>query len=286
MRIFVEGMLDESLQELRSFIVELGHEVVSKYTHSLSKDRLDAAIIYIIPFTENSQGVLLGHYNSVLEKLEKILPPNRICIVSDRLILVNKNHLIVGRWPRIRPKIYRWIDSISDNEEFKMNSQTTTNITTLENALSSVVNSNIKYNNVRVFSFSSKEGAKILNSYENLKIENATILLRAFTMVDKFLQLSVEETINESVELWNRMSKSGKVENLQIIRFDFHPTYDIYIFDDRYAIWRNLYYDFKNGEYFYDDEVLLIDSSYEFGKHFINKNIISFDRLVDNYSDL
>ena len=74
--------------------------------------------------------------------------------------------------------------------------------------------------------------------------------------------------------------------DLEVLRFDFHPTYGIVIFDNSYAIWDNFYFDFKTEKYSFDKNVLLIDISSEVGRELINNSISSFDNLADNYRDL
>ena len=287
MRIFFDGVENESAIEFRQYLISCGHVVVGGVPSINSKLRIDAAILYLSPYTEIQNGHYLSHYSKVREELEKTLSPEQICIIADNNGVTSRNyHIIVGQWPRIRAKVDRWINEISIKMESGNISFKGSKMIPFEEAISAIVKSCNRIDNLRVFSFSSKEGATLLNSCKNLNIEKATILLRGFTIVDKFLQLSVEATINESIELWNRMSKTGIIKNLLILRFDFHPTYDMYLFDDRYVILRYFYYDFKSGDYSFDDDVFVFDSSTVFGKNFINKSITSFDNLVDNYSDI
>lgn len=177
-----------------------------------------------------------------------------------------------------------WIRSIKlKKNKINNSSLKTPFIVTLETALSHVVNEQNDFNHVRVFALSAIKSAGLLsNSF--IKMGMATVLLREFTIVDEFLQESMEETIDKSIEIWEMMNKQGVIGELNVMRFDFHPTTELYIFDNRYVILGNVYFDLKNGEYTFDnEEVLLIDSSSDGGAIFIDKCITHFDKLAEIY---
>ena len=119
-----------------------------------------------------------------------------------------------------------------------------------------------------------------------IKAKKATILLREFTDIDAFFQLSMEDSIDKSIDIWEKMHESGSINNMELLRYGFHPTTGFYIFDNRYVIMGNVYFDIKNEEYTFDNkEVLLIDSLGDEGKVFIDKCISHFDKLAEIYRE-
>lgn len=289
MRIYISVYSDEIYEGLRYRIIERGNEVMDDDTLYSSAGLIEAAIL-VLPSTKEQKiyDSYLRIFANKYQFLSNFLPSERICIVSDKNYnyFGSRNHRIVGYWPSIWAKINRWIDGISVNKKndklYAMNSIQFS----LEKAMYVVLNNQKSFDNVRVFSFSTTPKARYMSILNAMKIKKATILLREFTIIDEFLQLSEEKSFSESIDLWKKMKESGTIDVLEIYRFDFHPTYCMYIFDDRYVIWGNLYYDFKKEKYSFDKDVLLIDSSTNFGKLFIKKSIYSFDKLTENYRGL
>lgn len=288
MKFYIYAYSDDLYEELRNGIIETGNEVIRADLLYSSIELIEAAIL-VKPLS-NSQSEYTLPFREFVERMKYIssfLPENRICIISNEKYydFGSKIHRIVGNWPSVWPKIKRWIDSIRTNKKsvkFAMNPIQLS----IEKAIYLVLNNQKLFDNVRVFAFTTPLKIRYLSSMKGINIKKATVLLREFTVIDEFLNLSEEKSFNESIDFWDKMKESGLIDNLEIYRFDFHPTYCIYIFDDRYAILENFYYDLKKKEYSFDKDVLLVDSSTDLGKLFIKKSINSFDKLVENYRGL
>ena len=182
--------------------------------------------------------------------------------------------------------LYNWIKNVKSkiNSDSKRSSRKIPYLVPIETAFSHIIDEQKKFKHVRVFALSTIKSATLLLK-SSIKIEKATILLREFTIVDEFLQPSMEDSINESIELWEKIHESGSINNLELLRFDFHPTTGLYIFDEQYVVVGNVYFDVRKEEYSFDNkEVLLIDSTSDIGKQYINKCISFFDRLIEIYS--
>ena len=292
MKIFIDGFTPDIIDDLKYKISERGHQVIERSKFKAYYDRIDAAIFFFYPYKNVT---LINHseidmYFNEYEMLLKRLPGRKICLIANtsQNSFATQCHIVVGQWPRIWTKIERWINEIErlSMKRIKNSSPTQATTLSLEQAISIVMEKQNTFNNIRIFAFSSIRVAELLKAYANLRINKATVLLREYTLVDKYCQLSEEEHFNESTALWKQMIDSGIINDLEVLRFDFHPTYGIVIFDNSYAIWDNFYFDFKTEKYSFDKNVLLIDISSEVGRELINNSISSFDNLADNYRDL
>lgn len=268
-----------------------------RYTFEERVHSAEAAIVVIgSKQKQNAIDDLMEHVgretlNYECALLSGILTPDNWCVVftNEKVeIPSNLRNIRKIRFDQatIDEDLSKWIRNIKSKKSNMDNSSITTPcLVSIESALSHIINDQNEYNHVRVFALSTiKSTELLLNSF--IKIGMATVLLREFTIVDEFLQESMEESINHSIELWKKMNNQGITRELSILRFDFHPTTELYIFDNRYVILSNLYFDFKKGEYTFDNkEVLLINSSSEGGEIFIEKCISHFDKLAEIYRE-
>lgn len=308
MKIFIDGLvaaradIDHLLHWLSTFDdVELvfGFEYIrSGLTKSKVRNLIDtvqsvdAAIFVLVPYEgEGTRDVSDLEWMNILFECGMLLGTvshNNICLITSMkgptppcLDILSIFHTDEKLFPS---NLRLWIGHIQQKKTIITHPQTA-RLINMKRAISNIVERQAAFDRIRVFALSSYLGARTLIDL-GIKIEKTTLLLREFTIVDEFLQPSMEDQINSSIELWKRMNKRGIINDLEIKRYDFHPTSEMYIFDDQFIILSNVYFDIKKGEYAIDSrEVFYIDSSSESGKQFIKKCISHFDKLAEIYSD-
>ena len=287
-----------TLQLTRRAIQSIVYDDPSVLEYKLYIDNLseiDIAIIILdgVLFSSENESDALSTIakNSIIEVglLDGRLSINNVCILianSDVYLptcFSAYTQISLGSGIAIK-RFDVWLRKIK-TREVSSPQKMTSNFVSLETALSSIVDTKKEFSNVRVFALSTIKSADILMK-SGIQMKKATLLIREFTIVDEFLQLSMESSINKSIELWIKMRASGIIDELKMLRFDFHPTTGMYIFDNQFVVLGNVYFDIKKGEYSFDNrEVLFIDSSSDFGKQFIHKCIAHFDKLAEIYNE-
>lgn len=219
-----------------------------------------------------------------------VVSQRNICYISDNSLNVPEIYKCVRGFyyedKTFLEDLTDWFKNIQPKKHYNNNilPPRTAYSTSWKNAFSSISKHKEGFDNVRIFALSAYNSPRLLVN-NKIKIKNARLLLREFTIVDEFLQAELENSINHSIEDWKMINKIGTIDNLEILRFDFHTTNEMYIFDDKYVIWVNVYFDLQKGEYFSNNEVFLVDSSSEIGKQYIKKCISHFDKLAEIYNE-
>ncbi len=216
-----------------------------------------------------------------------VVSHNNVCVIGNSIddstpsFFDSVNKLIVSD----TQDIIKWVNTIRPMSPKIISKPKGTHLIPWDEAFSYIFNHQKEFDNVRVFALSTLNSPGLMIK-SDIKIKKATLLLREFSIVDEFLQLSAEKNIDLSIELWERMYERKIINDLDIIRFDFHPTSEMFIFDNQFIVLADLYFDIKKGEYSFDrEEVFLFDSSSDLGEQFIDKCISHFDKLAEIYSN-
>lgn len=218
-----------------------------------------------------------------------VLSSDNVCFIRSQNADVPSDlsgitYAAIERKNTVKRKLRTWVGNIKSKETTLKCDGGAFDLVSLGTAFSMVIQKQKYFDKLRVFAISSFRSATSLRTHNNeIHIDEAIILLREFTRKDKYYQKEMKETIEHSIEIWEKMRDLGVVETLSLYRFDFHPTTGFYIFDDKFIVFGHLSYDIKTKKYEFEDRVILIDASTESGRHFINESINYFDRLVSNY---
>ena len=136
-----------------------------------------------------------------------------------------------------------------------------------------------RINTLRIFAISSQQILSFMR-YEDFRIDNCHLLLRGFDSADTS-HAEFAAQIRLVVRDWHRMHSEGRVANLTIRSYDFHPTEYQVIFDDRGML--SGLYDSDPSDY---SEVSVrspfyIDGSTADGRALITEYRQRFDNLFD-----
>lgn len=220
-----------------------------------------------------------------------VISSSNVCFIRDKNADIPSDlqgivYADIAKPASAHKKVVNWINKIlNNNNNIVVANKGSYILSSLGTAFSTVLQKQSEFNKIRIFAISSIRSAQILRSHTEIKIKEAVVLLRKFAENDDYYQKSMDNAINTAIELWEHMNKLNNIETLSIPRFDFHPTFGFYIFDDKYLIYGNLSYFKATNKYAFDDNVLLFDSTTEAGKQFISESTRFFDNLISNYGE-
>lgn len=217
-----------------------------------------------------------------------VISANNVCFIRSKTADIPSDlqgiiYADITKPNSARTKIINWLSKIKSKQINLASSNGTYKLASLGTAFSTVLQGQCEFRKIRIFAVSSIRSAQILRSHTEIKIRDAVVLLRKFSDNDIYYQEAMDNAIANAIELWEKMRELGNIKNLSIPRFDFHPTFGFYIFDDKYLIYGNLSYNKVSNLYAFDDNVLLFDSTTPAGKQFIFECTRFFDNLASNY---
>lgn len=139
------------------------------------------------------------------------------------------------------------------------------------------------FNSLRIFAISTNRTVRILEGCEKLHIKNAEVLLRGYAPEDLYFESSMANSIETSINLWNKMCAEKVIDQLVIKKFNFHPTGGFYIFDNSFLILGNLHFTYPNVNVEFDKDSVLITDQSCIGKQIINWYIEKFNKIFSNF---
>lgn len=206
-------------------------------------------------------------------------------IASD---LTGITYADLGREYSAKKKFSNWVTNIKKEIEpntYELNSAKHGDflITSLFDALSIVRNNGIEFDTLRIFAISTFKSVQLLRLIPELKIKEARLLLRKYTVKDSYYDEKMQGYIQLAVKVWKVMEQQSNIEKLQLKYFDYHPDEGFYIFDNRYLIMGYLNFNIKTLSVEFGKEVMLIDNCTEAGRQWISAYTQRFEKIYENY---
>ena len=203
----------------------------------------------------------------------------RIASDLSGLSYVNLNQ---NQSQRAQLEIKTWLSKISDH---KVQKESIFKVMNFLDAFYYAIGSATYLENIKIFSLSTFRVAPIFLAKYDLKISEATIMLKNYVVNGSFYDESLSRRTDTAIEMWNSMRNKGNIKNLNIYKYDYQPSDGYYIINDSILIYANLFVDTVKDKIYFDDYVFLVENKTEDGSKLINMFIDKFDKFKKNLTE-